>query len=73
MRLKIVSDGTRFGTRIEDQATGQEVEGVFEIEWRFSARDAAPEATVTLFAVPVEIDVETGDLKSEVLKAKKPE
>lgn len=37
MRIKIVSDGTRFGTRVLNAVTGEELERVTSVEWEFDA------------------------------------
>lgn len=44
MKLSIESDGTRKGTRL--LADGQEVEGVSEIEWKFSQGQEFVTATI---------------------------
>lgn len=37
MRVKIVSDGTRLGTKVVDAQTGEAIEGVVGVGWRIAA------------------------------------
>lgn len=41
MKLKIISDGTSFGTKIIDSTTGEEVEEITSIRWEITAGDAS--------------------------------
>jgi hypothetical protein len=64
MRVKIVSDGTAHGTKVVDQATGAELEGVTSIEWGLTADQRKPaHVTLYLIGIPVELQgviAETG-------------
>lgn len=60
-KLKIVSDGTPYGTRIFDEF-GNEIENVTRIEWKIAATGMA-RATIDLQMVPVEV---SGELQADV-------
>lgn len=56
MRIKIISDGTKAGTRVVDER-GEKVEMVTAIEWRIGAPGVA-DARITFRAVPVEVEAD---------------
>jgi hypothetical protein len=55
MKLKVVSDGTRAGTKVVDE-DGREVEGVVHVEWSWGHDEygGLPRATIKLEGVPLE-------------------
>jgi len=53
MRLKIISDGTLENTSVVNEKTGEQVEGVQEVQWSLGA--AGPVAVIVLENPPVEI------------------
>lgn len=53
MKIKIVSDGSSFGTKITDE-NGNPIEGVTGVTWKCNAKESAT-ATIELIGVPVEI------------------
>lgn len=65
LRLKIVNDGTRAGTKIVD-GQGRELEGVAGISWSFShdKNEGVPRATIDLEGVAFE---QRDDLAKHIL------
>jgi hypothetical protein len=59
MNLKIISDGTSFGTRIIDADTGVMVDGVQSLKWEIKVGGFA-EVEMILCKVPVEL---TGEVE----------
>lgn len=57
VKVKIVSDGTTWGTKIVDEETGNEIHNVTKIEWTAEAGHMCV-ARITLVKVPVEITAE---------------
>lgn len=57
MKLKILSDGTAIGTRLVDATTGESIHGLLNLAWSIAHDDLA-KVTVTLMAVPVEIEAD---------------
>jgi hypothetical protein len=57
-KLRIVSDGTRFGTRIETE-DGQVIEGIQAIDWKCDAGEKpVATAVIRVRRVPIEVEVE---------------
>ena len=56
MKLKIVSDGTRAGTKVVDADTGEVLEGVHMLSWGFSAGDQMADAMIAVEGVQVDIE-----------------
>jgi hypothetical protein len=54
LKLKIVSDGTRAGTKVVNE-DGAEVEGVTDIKWEFSQEEGGVWATFTVGDAPCEV------------------
>ena len=50
MRLQVISDGTRSGTKIVNE-NGEEVDGVTKVEWNFTQNDGVW-ATFTISDAP---------------------
>lgn len=57
MRLKIISDGTVPGTRVVDEETDREVEGVIAVSWSGEVATGEVKARITVKHMPVELDV----------------
>lgn len=53
MRLKIVSDGTPFGTKLVHVETGEEVEGFTGVSWEHMGPGEPPTANVRLINMPI--------------------
>lgn len=53
-RIRIVSNGTSPGTRVEDADTGEDIEGVVNVEWS-CAVDEVARAVVTFDAVLADV------------------
>lgn len=66
MKLKIISDGTAWGTKVVDVETGEELKYVKSADWHISADDKLAEANLTILHVPVEIIAEA---KEEIIVA----
>lgn len=54
MRLKIVSDGTREGTKVVNAETGEEVENVVAVRWEGDARNPDTYAQISLMKIQAE-------------------
>ena len=54
IKLKIVSDGTTFGTHVVDRETGERLEDVVAIEWRISVGGLS-EVIFTMRSILVEL------------------
>jgi len=54
MKIKIISDGTSFGTKIINIDTGEELDSVIKIQWNYEASNIA-EAIITFEETPVEL------------------
>lgn len=54
MKIKIVSDGTAWGTKVVDADTGETLEKVISVSWEHDLH-RSPEVTITVTEVPVEI------------------
>lgn len=61
MQLKIISNGTRAGTFLVDERTGEPVANVASMAW--SVGDSGVEATVLLSGLPAEVVIDTADLE----------
>ena len=57
LKLKIISDGTPWGTKVVNVETGEVVQYVTDVEWKFASGKMA-EATIKLAQVPVEIEID---------------
>lgn len=57
MKLRIVGDGTRKGTRVENAATGEVLEGVLSATWEMDAYAGNNNAYVVLRVEKVHLDV----------------
>lgn len=55
MKLKLVSDGTKTGTKLIDEDTGEMVHGVSRVSWEADAKEHITKTTVEFFNIPVEI------------------
>lgn len=55
MKLKIISDGTKTGTKLIDSETGQPVGGISQLTWEANSNDLLTKVTVELTNIPVEI------------------
>lgn len=64
MKLKIISDGTSYGTRLVNADTNEPIGFVESIEWKVSVGDPAAKAIITFVNLPVEILCEV-DLENE--------
>lgn len=60
MKIRVVSDGTPHGMRVENAETGELVEGVVDVEWRCGVPD---QAEVYLKILRAEVDL-IGDLRN---------
>lgn len=56
MRIRITSDGTPFGTKVINAATGEEIEGVREVTWEWE-RGYPLAAVVRLVIEDVAVDL----------------
>lgn len=68
MKIKIISDGTRQGTRIVNAKTGEEIEGVVSVEWDMSVRYGDFESQLTLEIANVQLEL-VGDAALQILPA----
>jgi len=56
VKLKVVSDGTAYNTRVENADTGELLEGVSAIFWSVSVGgDRVAQLGITVLQVPVEL------------------
>lgn len=60
MKLKIISDGTSFGTKIIDSTTGEEVEEITSIRWEITAGEVS-RATITFDRIQCVVEGEVID------------
>ena len=58
MKIKIVSDGTTWGTHVVNAETGEQIQNVTKIDISIDAKDATAKTTLTLVRVPLEITSE---------------
>lgn len=58
MKLRIVSDGTREGTRVETE-DGEQVEGVQLLSWSFDCTQETSEAMLHLWGTASDLTVST--------------
>lgn len=65
MKLKIISDGTSFGTKLLNEDTGEPIGFVESIEWKINVGDTFATAVVKFVQVPVEIIAFDVDLSDE--------
>lgn len=67
MRLKIISDGSRKGTRVIDANSGEEIEGVTNVEWywAYEDNDAVPYCKLYVESVPLDAGFTNNDAKPE--------
>lgn len=61
MRVKIISDGTAYGTRIVNMETGELVEGVVSVRWQMDAKDNTASVDISFVKVPIEAEGEWKD------------
>ena len=59
-RIRIVSDGTDYDTKIIDEETGCELTNVIAVNWTLKKNRIVAEATLILENVPIEVIGETG-------------
>lgn len=64
MKLKIISDGTSWGTKVVNADTGESVDGIVSIDWRITAGGYEIAATLQITRVALEI---TGDATIETI------
>ena len=57
MKIKIVSNGTSYGTKVVDSDTGEHLPNVAKITWTIEAKGLA-RCTLELIKVPVEVEAE---------------
>jgi len=55
IKLKIVSDGTAYGTNIYDVESGRKLEGVIRVNWRIDLKTLTAIADISIIDVPVEL------------------
>lgn len=55
MKLRIQSDGTFDGTKVENAETGEMLEGVVKVAWRFDANADWPQAVIVVEQVHVDL------------------
>lgn len=55
MKLKIISDGTRAGTKVVNES-GETVEGVTSIEWHYSQEDGQVWTSFTVGDAPCALE-----------------
>ena len=58
MKLKIVSDGKPSGTRVVNAETGEQIEYVSTINWFWEPKDWGARATIEVFNVEVDLEVD---------------
>lgn len=63
MKIKITSDGTPRGTKVIDQKTGEELEGVLMLSWTMAAEEAVGVVTLELVGVPCDIVTEARNIQ----------
>lgn len=56
MKIKIISDGTNFGTKIINKETGEIIGRVQNITWSISAADVLAKATIEILNPEIELD-----------------
>lgn len=54
MKLKVISDGTAQGTKVVNEATGEELENVFAVQWGIDGRTQQAVATIAVMQVKME-------------------
>jgi hypothetical protein len=71
MKLKVISDGTIFGTRVINQDTGEELKGVVSIKWGVSCDEPNRLAWVALRLIntPVELTGDAIDVMPEAINS----
>lgn len=57
MQIKIISDGTVYGTKVVNAETGEEIKGIGKVEWSVDAYAKSKLATAALHFVDVQVDV----------------
>jgi len=70
MKIKIISNGTAFGTKVVNAETGENVENISEIVWRCSVANKIAEADLRFNEVETDV---IGETESEVKKDAKTE
>ena len=65
MKLKIISDGTAWGTRVVNAETGEQIEYVSTINWFWEPKDWGARATIEVVNVEVDLEVD-GRLLNDV-------
>jgi len=63
-QIRIVSDGTRFGTKVTWEATGEEIKYVTKVEWSLDANEGIAKCALHLFEVEVDLQVPDEDSES---------
>ena len=58
MKIKIISDGTKYSTRVINADTGEEIENVTDIKIKLSAKDGFARATLSFVDVQCEMTAE---------------
>jgi hypothetical protein len=54
MKLKVISDGTAQGTKVVNEATGEELENVFAVQWTVDAQSGKSHASIGVVQVAME-------------------
>ncbi len=63
MKLKIISDGTKPGTRIVNAETNEEIEDIRSIAWSIDAKNGYPaECVIRLYSPLVETEQEVDEI-----------
>lgn len=55
MKLRIISDGTPYKTRVVNAETGEDVDGIVKVEIEITAREGV-KATITVHGVDLDLD-----------------
>ena len=66
MKLKIISDGTNWGTSVVNQETGEALDNVVGVVWEAQANDGSmskPTCVITMFGVPVELQLDSEEVE----------
>lgn len=63
MKVKVISDGTSFGTYVVDAETGARLEDVYAVRWELDPQcDMVCRVTLEMGKIPVELEAEASDM-----------
>lgn len=63
MKVKVISDGTSFGTYVVDVETGERLEDVTAVKWEIDPRrDMLCRVTLEMGKIPVELEADADDM-----------